>query len=169
MTACANFGITTGETAVTPGEAALTPLFIPPCLIPSATMSPDKRLGTTDGEGGLTTGESAVTTDGAVSAGGEGVSMGEKLGTAGGGVRLGLSVLTAAAGCLLLAGGVTDTATGMTCALMTHSWSLVSGITTQAMTCARWLLCAHSRLLLLLGCDSCDVHESLSTSVSVYE
>lgn len=142
MTACAKFGTATGETAVNPGKAAFTPLFNPPCLIPSATGSPNKRLGSneqlmTDAEGGLTTGESAVTTDGAVSAGGEGVSMGEKLGTAGGGVRLGLSVLAAAAGCLLLAGGVTDTATGMTCALMTHSWSLVSGITTQAMTFAR--------------------------------
>ena len=121
MTACANFGTTTGETAVAPGKAAFTPLCIPPCFIASATIPPDKKVGTTDGEGGLTTGESAVITDGAVSAGGEGVSMGEKLGTAGGGVRLGLSVLAAAAGCLLLAGGVTDTATGMTCASMTHS------------------------------------------------
>ncbi len=136
MTACANFGTTTGETAVTLGKAAFTPLCNPPCLIPSAAGPLDKRLGTTDGEGGLTTGESAVTTDGAVSAGGEGVSMGEKLGTAGGGVRLGLSVLAAAAGCLLLAGGVTDTATDMTYALMTDSESLVSGITTHAMTFA---------------------------------
>ena len=120
MTACANFGAT-GETAATSGEAAFTPLCDPPCLILSATISPDKRLGTTDGEGGLTTGMSAVTTDGAVTAGGEGVNMGEKLGTAGGGVRLGLSVLAAAAGCLLLAGGVTDTATGLTYALMTHN------------------------------------------------
>lgn len=120
MTACARFGTSTGETAVTPGEAAFTPLCDSPCLRPSATIPPGKTVGTTDGEGGLTTGESAVTTDGAVT-GGEGVSMGEKLGTAGGGVRLGLSVLAAAAGCLLLAGGVTDTATGMTCALMTHT------------------------------------------------
>jgi len=127
VTACANFGTTTGETAVTLGKAAFTPLCNPPCLIPSAAGPLDKRLGTTDGEGGLTTGESAVTTDGAVS---------EKLGTAGGGVRLGLSVLAAAAGCLLLAGGVTDTATDMTYALMTDSESLVSGITTHAMTFA---------------------------------
>ena len=105
--------------------------------MPPATTPPDKRLGTTDGEGGLTTGESAVSTDGAVIAGGEGVSMGEKLGTTGGGVRLGLSVLAAAAGCLLLAGGVTDTATGMTCALMTHTEALLVAITTEAMTFAK--------------------------------
>jgi len=121
VTACASLGTTIGETAVTPGKAAFTPLCNHPCFTSSATVPPDKRLGTTDGEVGLTTGESAVTTDGAVSAGGEGVSMGEKLGTGGGGVRLGLSVLAAAAGCLLLAGGVTDTATGMTYALMTDS------------------------------------------------
>ncbi|KAA6429915.1 MAG: hypothetical protein FRX49_00347 [Trebouxia sp. A1-2] len=63
-----------GETAVTPGEAAFTPLCDSPCLRPSATIPPGKTVGTTDGEGGLTTGESAVTTDGAVT-GGEGVSM----------------------------------------------------------------------------------------------
>ena len=114
MTACANVGTTTGE-------AAFTPLCNPPCFIASATIPPDKRFGTTDGEGGLNTDESAVTTDADVTAGGEGVSMGEKLGTTGGGVRPGLSVLAAAAGCLLLAGGVTDTATGMTCASMTHT------------------------------------------------
>jgi hypothetical protein len=122
VTACAKLGTTTGETAVTPGEATFTPLCNPSCFISSATGSPDKRLGTTDVDMGLTTGESAVTTgDTAVAAGGEGVGMGEKLGTAGGGVRLGLSVLAAAAGRLVLAGGVTDTATGMTCVSMTHS------------------------------------------------
>lgn len=121
---------TAGETAVTTGEGAVTATdsAIPSgeeaatraCAAPSSTLrgrgvSTDEELGAPTGE--IPTASEELTDaveDTGVTAGEGGMNTAEEVGAAAGGVGLGLRVLEAAAGCLVLAGGVTE-ATGMTC------------------------------------------------------
>ena len=78
-------------------------------------MTVDEELGTAAGEEPPASEKmAAAVEDTAVTAGERGVRAAEELWAAAGGVGLGLRVLEAAAGCLVLAGGVTE-ATGMTC------------------------------------------------------